>query len=223
MSKYQLSSCDPEDISDVLLKVEKSFDFRFGDTELKNVKTFGELCDIVVNKIEGDNLNDCTTQQAFYKVRDALAETLSIDKSKIVPATALQELLPKHKRRQLMSQVDKLLRCKVDILQPKGWITMTLIVAILTSLAGLFIFWKIALAILVISILGIRLADKSGIELNLETVGQLAEKISREHYRQVRRNKNTVNRSEIVSKVKDLFIHDLMLKESELVREAGFE
>ena len=223
MSKYQLSSCDPEDISDVLLKVEKSFDFRFGDTELKNVKTFGELCDIVVNKIEGDNLNDCTTQQAFYKVRDALAETLSIDKSKIVPATALQELLPKHKRRQLISQVDKLLRCKVDILQPKGWITMTLIVAILTSLIGLFIFWKIALAILVISILGIRLADKSGIELNLETVGQLAEEISREHYRQVRRNKNTVNRSEIVSKVKGLFMHDLMLKESELVREAGFE
>ena len=172
MSKYQLSSCDPEDISDVLLKVEKSFDFRFGDTELKNVKTFGELCDIIVNKIEGDNLNDCTTQQAFYKVRDALVETLSIDKSKIVPATALQELLPKNKRRQLISQVDKLLRCKVDILQPKGWITMTLIVAILTSLIGLFIFWKIALAILVISILGIRLADKSGIELNLETVGQ---------------------------------------------------
>ena len=36
---FELSNVDPDDISDVLVKVEKSFGFKFGNTELKDVKT----------------------------------------------------------------------------------------------------------------------------------------------------------------------------------------
>lgn len=50
----ELKNIDPEDVGDVLRKVEKSFGFKFGDTELKDVKTFGELCDIITNKVRGD-------------------------------------------------------------------------------------------------------------------------------------------------------------------------
>jgi hypothetical protein len=46
LDTYELFNVDPDEISDVLVKIQKSFGFQFGDTELKDVKTFGELCDI---------------------------------------------------------------------------------------------------------------------------------------------------------------------------------
>jgi len=51
----ELKNIDPEDINNVMLKVEESFGFTFGDTELKDVKTFRELCDIITQKVQGDN------------------------------------------------------------------------------------------------------------------------------------------------------------------------
>ena len=219
---YKLSNIDSDDISDVLLKVEKSFDFRFGNTELKEVKTFGELCDIIVNKTQGNNLNDCTTQQAFYKVRNAIADVSFSDRNKIMPDTYLQQLFPKHERRQKISAVENLLGFKTKILRPKHWITWTLVISLIASFIGLFIFWKLFIVILVISTVGLKLSEKFGNEFDLQTIGQLSEKITREHYKKVRRNIGTVNRNEVVLKVKELFKHDLGLEESSLTREATF-
>src|SRR6266487_5227285 len=96
----ELKNIHSDDISDVLERVQKSFGFKFGDKELKDVKTFGELCDIITNKIQGDNSNDCTTQQAFYKVRNAIATSLLTDKTVIMTDTDLATLFPRHDRRQ---------------------------------------------------------------------------------------------------------------------------
>lgn len=222
LSTYKLSNIDPEDISDVLLKIEKSFDFKFGDSELKDVKTFGELCDIITNKVQGANSNDCTTQQAFYRVRTVITDILSIDNSNITPDTVLQQLFPRQKRRQKIKEIEDSLGFKTKILRPKHWITGTLVLAFIVSLIGLFIFWKIGLIFLIISFFGLKLSDKFGNEFDLKTVGQLTEKITREQYKQVRRNKATINRNEIVLKVKELFKHDLDLEESALTREATF-
>src|SRR5688500_12256357 len=84
-----------EDLSDILIKVEKSFDFKFAKAELKDVTTFGELCDIIISKVQGDNTDDCTTQQAFYKLRNAFSTAIPIDKDKITTETVLLELFPK--------------------------------------------------------------------------------------------------------------------------------
>ena len=59
MTDYELKNIDPDDISDLLVKVEKSFDIKFGDTELMHISTFGELCDHIANKIQLDNSNAC--------------------------------------------------------------------------------------------------------------------------------------------------------------------
>lgn len=120
---YELSNIDPDDISDVLLKVEKSFEFKFGGTDLTGIKTFGELCDIITSKIQGENSNDCTTQQAFYKVRNAIVDTLSIDECSITPDTDLQQLFPKQNRRLQIATIDNILGFKTKILQPKHWVT----------------------------------------------------------------------------------------------------
>lgn len=223
LDAYELKNIDPEDISDVLLKIEKSFDFKFAETELKDVKTFGELCGIVVNKVKGDISNDCTTQQAFYKIRDAITNTLSTDKNSITPRTDLQQLFPGHERRKQITEMENLLGFKAKILRPKYWLTGVLAITTIASFIGLFIFWKVALVLLIISIAGLKLSDHLGNELDVKTLGQLTEKITREHYKRVRRNNKMVNRNEIALKVKEIFKQDLYLEDTALTRDATFD
>jgi acyl carrier protein len=44
MQTNQNLGIDPEDLGDVLVMLEKSFDFKFKDNELAHVKNYGELC-----------------------------------------------------------------------------------------------------------------------------------------------------------------------------------
>jgi len=222
LDTFELCNIDPEDISDVLVKVEKSFGFKFGDTELKDTKTFGELCDIIISKVQGDNSNDCTTQQAFYKLRNAIADTLLIDKNGITPDTDLQKLFPKIIRRQSLKAIDEHLGFKTKILRPKHSITGTLAIIFIVSLIGLFVSWQAGLIGLTASIIAMTIATKLGNEIDLLTVGQFADKLSREHYLKSRRISTTVNRKEIEQKIKDLFIADLGLEEHQLTRQASF-
>lgn len=219
---YELCNVDPDDISAVLAKVEKSFGFKFGKTELKDTKTFGELCDIITSKIHGDKSNDCTTQQAFYKLRNAIADTLIIDKNSITPDTDLQKLFPKNIRRQSFKAIDRHLGFKTKFLRPKHSITGTLAIIFIASLFGLFAFWQAGLVGLTLSLIAMAIANKFGIELDLLTAGQFADKLSREYYLKSRRVSTTANKTEVAQKIKDLFIADLGLEEHQLTRQASF-
>lgn len=219
----ELKNIDSEDISDMLLKVEESFGFKFGKTELKDVITFGELCDIITNKVLGDNTNDCTTQQAFYKLRKAISATLLIDKENITIDTDLQEFFPRRNRRQKIKELQRELGFSIDVLDIKEWMSWTIVLGFILSIIMFFFNWQIALSGLTFSILFSWTAIKFfATELELLTVGQLAEKISREDYFKARRNPTTVNRNEIAQKVKELFSKDLELEESALTRQATF-
>jgi len=218
----ELKDIHSDDISEMLVRVEKSFGFKFGRTELKDVRTFGELCDTIIDKVQGDSSYDCTTQQAFYKIRAAISDTLLVDKNSIEPDSDLQQLFPRKDRRQKITATETSLGFKMKTLRPKHWVAGTLFLILFASLVGFFIFWKIALAILISTIIGISLAYKFGNEFDLETVGQLAEKISRENYLKSRRNSGTINKKEIVQKVKELFSEGLDVNENALTKEATF-
>lgn len=45
MTEFKLNKVDPEDIEDILAKVESSFDIKFDDKELLHITTFGQLFD----------------------------------------------------------------------------------------------------------------------------------------------------------------------------------
>ncbi|WP_461791410.1 acyl carrier protein [Pedobacter sp.] len=222
MTDYELQNIDPDDISDLLVKVEKSFDIKFGDTELKHISTFGELCDHIANKIQLDNSDDCTSQQAFYKLRDAISFTLQIDNKTISTNFSLVDILPRESRRSRTRKLEEQLGFKLNILRPPHWVTGTLVVILLASLVGLFLNWQIGLLGLAFSIAGLSLASKIGNELDLQTVGQVAEKMARENYLKSRRNPKTFNKNEIEKVLSDWFSYDLDLDKSKLTREAKF-
>jgi hypothetical protein len=93
---------------------------------------------------------------------------------------------------------------------------------LLASLVGLFFNWQIGLLGLAFFTAGLWFANKIGNELDLQTVGQVAEKMTRENYLKSRRNPKTFNKKEIEKVLTAWFSNDLDLDKSELTREAKF-
>ena len=219
---YDLKEFDSGDIEDILVKIEKSFDIEFEKNELIHIITFGQLCDHIADKIQLDCSSDCTTQQAFYKLRNAISLTLQIDSKVILPNSSLAEILPRQSRRSGIRKLEAHLRIKLNILRPPYWVTGTLGAILLISFIGLFTNWQIGLLSLFLSVIGLGLAHKFGSELDLETLGQVAEKMTREYFLKSRRNPETFNKSEIEKILIDLFCSDLYLDKSQLTRETKF-
>jgi acyl carrier protein len=218
----ELRNIDTDDIEYLLLKIESSFDMKFGDTELAHVTTFGELCDIIANKIELENTYDCTTQQAFYKLRAAVTEIFQTDKKTISTDMLLSDLLPRINRKTKVKQLENQLGYKLNILRPPHWVTSTLILIFITALVGLFVKFEIGFILFVISVIGLWSSKKLGNELDVKTLGQLAEKMTRENYLKVRRNPLTYNKTEIEKIITDLFADFYSLDKSKLKRDATF-
>ena len=222
MTDHKVENIDSEDAGDLLVKIEKSFDIKFGDTELMHIKTLGELCDHVINKIQLDNSDDCTTQQAFYKLRDAITTLFCVDNKAITTEVPLDNFLPRQKRKEQIKDLENYLNVHLNILRPPHWVTNTLLILLLVSIVGLFFKWEYGLLGLGISFSGLWFSNKIGNELDVQTVGQLAEKMTRENYMKSRRNPKTVNKNEIEKLLTEWFIDDLGLDKSKLTREAKF-
>jgi hypothetical protein len=219
---FNLNNVDPEEIGDVLVKIERSFNIRLDDTSCKDVKTFGKLCDIVVEKVKQTNNDSCTTQQAFYKIRNAINSTISPPKELIKPQTKLADIFPRDTRLQVIAEIEREMGFKINLLQPKQGIIGTFIFVLLASAVGFFYEPTMAFAGVIVAITGLMLAGKFGKELKVKTLGDLAEKVAREHYIKCRRDASTVNRNEISQKIKELFTNDLYLEPSVLTRDAKF-
>lgn len=220
MEDFKLENIDPDDIEDLLVKVEKSFNIKFERNELAEVKNFGEMCDHIANKIELDNLDDCTSQQAFYKLRNAISSELKIDRPVITREQKLVDIFPRNTRRSNLKKLDVTLGFKLNILTPPNWQTFSLSTILLLSLIGFFFSWKFAVLGITFSILGFWLSAKTANEIKLETVGQLAEKMTRENYLKSRRNSKTFNRREIEKILIDWVSNEFDLEKRVLTRDA---
>jgi hypothetical protein len=220
LDDIKLSNIDPEDFGDTLLKLEKSFAIKFADNSFKDAKTFGDICNIIESQINLADKDDCTTQQAFYKVRKAICLTQNFDERNIEPQTKLEEIFPRSNRRQNVKHFQQALGFSVDILGMKTWLVLTLAAGFILSLIAFFFSWQYAIAGLTFFTLVMWTANKFSNELNVSTVRELTEKISREHYSLARRQSGTVNRNEIVKTIQDVFIADHLLDREHLTKDA---
>jgi uncharacterized membrane protein len=214
----ELKEIDNQDIEDTILKIEKSFEFNFNKNELSDVKTFGDLCDAVLAKIKLENIDDCTSQQAFFKFRKAIVKFSEFEEKNIHPKVKLSEIFPKKHRINRIKEIEKELNVELNLLRPPEFVSGSLIILLIVSLIGFLFAWKLALIGLITSVLGLYIAFKVGDNFNLQTVGQVSDKMMRENYIKSRRNLTTVNRKEIEKVISDLFVNNLYLDESELTR-----
>lgn len=150
MTNLELKDTLIEDIEDLLIKVEQSFNIKFVGDELVNILTFGELCDHIANKVKLEQVDDCTSQQAFYKLREAISNTFNIDSKSITVDLPLTDILPRKDRRQRIMKLEKHLGFKLNILRPPHLVTWILVLSIITSFVLLFFIWPVGLSVLVV-------------------------------------------------------------------------
>ena len=219
----KLINYEDEDIFDVVFKLEKSFGLKFEDDALYNVNTFGEMFDVIISKIQGENLENCSSQQAFYKIRNAISATLLIDKNLITVDTNLNDIFTIETRTQKIKELQDELDIRFDILSIQSWLSSTIFYGIIISLAMFFFKWQIALSGLTLFITMSWIANKFLVkEFEFKTVGQLSDKIVRENYVEIRREKGTINKQEILNIIIDTFNKELYIEKNYLTRNDKF-
>jgi hypothetical protein len=218
----KLNNYEDEDIFDVVVKLEKSFGLKFEKDAFYNVKTFGDMCDVFENHMIYDDRDDCTRQQAFYKIRDAIAATQYISRDEIKLDSKLEYLFPRHDRRRKAKAFRNYLATDINILTYPSWLSLTFIIGLLLSIVAFFYDWKIAVAGIVFFISAMKIADKLGKDLDLKTVRDLTDKLSKENYIDIRRQKGTINRREVRQTIVETFSKDLAIDIKYLTREEKF-
>jgi len=222
LNDIKLNNYESDDIFDVVVKLEKSFGIKFSKTAFINVKTFGDLCDIIEEHIHFETREDCTKQQAFYKIRKAISATQFINENQIKLDSNLTDLFPLHNRRQKAREFQNQLGLKINILTYPAWLAFTFVIGLILTFIAFFFDWKVAISGIVFFILATKIAEKLGRNLDPETVRQLTEKVTRERYVEIRRSGQTVNRKEILEIIKDTFSNDLAIDKTFLTRDAQF-
>ncbi|WPU98570.1 hypothetical protein SNE26_21325 [Mucilaginibacter sp. cycad4] len=203
--EINLKSVDPEDMDDVLVKIEKSFNISLNDTSVNDVQNFGKLCDVVVEKVKKTN-DGCTTQQAFYKLRNAINASSGHDKDIIKPQTKLADLFPRDSRIEAVAAIEEEMGFQIRLLQPKQWIVNLFSMILVVSFVLAFYYLAIGIAGMVIAGIGLKLAGRFGKEMHVKTIGDLAEKIAREHYMKCKREASAVNKNEVSEKLRQLIV-----------------
>ncbi|MCZ8145773.1 hypothetical protein [Flavobacterium sp.] len=189
---------------------------------MAHVKTFGEFCDYISNKIKLENQESCTKQQAFNKLREAFSTILLIDRKSITPSLPLNQIFPRKNRRLVVKKLENNLGFELNILRAPNWITATLTITLLVSLVMVFFSGRIGTAGIIISICCLWLSSRFGKEFDVKTVREVVEKMTRENYLKSRRDPTTFNKTEIEAVLINWFAEDLELEKSGLTREATF-
>jgi hypothetical protein len=222
MASNKLKDIDPEDFEFFLREVESSFGIWFENYELAHISTLGEFCDYISDKIQLQNIEDCTSQQAFYKLRKAISEVLEFDSNEILPNTLLVKLLPRETRKVKIKELEKELGFDLKLLRPPHWISNSLFFLILASLPFIFLNKPLGLYMIVFSILGLITSGKLENELDESTIADLTKKITRQHYLLSRRDQNTFNKAEIESLLIDWIGKCFAVDKKKLTRDAQF-
>ncbi|RYF64692.1 MAG: hypothetical protein EOO39_26205 [Cytophagaceae bacterium] len=213
---------DPEDLDDVLTKIEQSYSITFGTNDLRQVETFGQLCEAITEKIQLADVEDCTSQQAFYKLRQGIVDVLHIDRQAVRPTTDLAELFPGSTRRASVKCLEKQLGFSFRMLIPNQYITALGFISFSASLIVLNYNTSFGIAGIIGGAGVLAIALLSPWQFTLQTVGELAEKLAREHYTKVRRDSCTINKREVSDQIKQVFCADLGIPADQLKPDSLF-
>ena len=232
MSVPHLGIDDEDFYLDMVPAIEKSFGIRFEQSDLETVRTYGELCDVVNSKLPQSNASDCTSQQAFYKLRAVLqAHTAA---PIIKPTSSIGNLLPSQwaKRRQAVKAIEDALGMKLNILgMPSRLENVCLcllflsifglpVAVIVGVLSGLPVGYWACLACFLAAIIGMNAGSRLGSTIKYATIAELVATMRFRFYRQSRRNPEQVNNQEISGQMHELFCNDFGIESAELTPEA---
>jgi hypothetical protein len=220
MTTIQTLCVDKEDLEQVLHRIENTFSIHFKESEIADIKTYGDLCNIIISKVEFNYGNDSATQQAYVKLKEAIVSITDTNPEIIKPDVSLEKIFPKRIRRKQVKKLEESLGYELDLLTPRGFIVMSFLFLMIISVIFMFIFRTYGLIGLCISFLGLFLSSRLGNEFNVNTIKDLSEKIAEENYANSRRWKNNFNKAELEKQIDNLISRQLDIDKNKLKKEA---
>lgn len=217
-----LHNIDPEEVEDAIKMAEETFGIKLIQKDLDGVNHFGEFCDTVIEKTGLPDAEGCTTQQAFYKLREAIVKTRHIAKTQLHPSSKLEDIFPKKTRSNDIRVVERYINLNLHLLKPALWVINSLFIGFGVACVMIFVNWKAGLLAFMVDFLCLKMATYFAPEFAVTTLGQVAEKMALKHYRASRRKPGTINKKEAAGTIKKIFSQRLLLPESALEREASF-
>lgn len=217
MEGLKLEDYQLEELSLGLLPLlENSYNFRFKEDELSEVVNFEGLIDVILDRIDLDNDELCTSQIAFYELRQAIARTKIYDAQRLTPETSLEELLPAKGRRKQLKYLEQNLGYELRAISPNVILILILTFALIGSFIVLFYNLSIGLVGVLISLFFLRIVSIFGKTLNYITVRELIEDTLSVNYLRFRKGKNRINKKELRIELNKWFSRELDLTEDEL-------
>ncbi len=134
---------------ELILSIEDSFQITIEDAEASALVTVGQLCDLVIGKLEGQTEAGCLNMVAFYRLRQLLITLTGWKRHDIRPSTTLMSILPPAKRIAAWVCLEETTGFKLPQLQHPGYIYTAFGILLLFT-AGLILtfvyIYKISLA-----------------------------------------------------------------------------
>ena len=217
MNPKKLDNYEVENIEDLIPEIEKMYNFTFENDELENVTNFNQFAELIIEKIDLENVESCTTQQAFYKLRKSISELGILEKNKLNTETKLKEIFPRKNRREIVKSLEENIGFKLNIIKPPLILINSLLVFGIVSFILLFIFLKIGIIGFGITILGFYLSLKFGKEIQLNSIRELVAKITTENYLNLRTESNTINRKELKKVILEWVSENSGIKKEKLI------
>lgn len=204
MIKTMVTEVDKEDAGDAIPIIGTAFKISFGDKELFHISNVGQLLEHIKSKLVAEHGTGCTSQQAFYKLRQALVTEQLAEYEGLNPSTPIDTIFPRENRRRKVKQLEKRLGFNLHILSPPDYIVFTFLGLFLCSAIVMYFNLLLGIGLLFAAIGLIWVSHKIATELTLSTVGDLTLKMARENYMDCRRFDTTINPAEVEMIIKQL-------------------
>lgn len=185
---------DWEEFEDALLLFCKDYRIKTGDLSISFTMTFVEIMELLFAQFDFQHKQDCTSQQAFYKLRKGIQEIYP-NAPELTLDTELKDLFPKNNRRKNIAELKKKLGIDFKILGAEKWLTSVLGITILVCFFLMF-FQLWALAAFIFSIIVLQVAERYGRAFKGKTIRDLVHHLVIHHYFECRTEPNSINKEE---------------------------
>ncbi|MEK6508492.1 hypothetical protein [Myroides sp. C4067] len=205
-----------EDLDYAIENFVNEYDLPLDPQKLAEVRNVAEILDLIVSYFKQEKREDCTSQQAFYKLRTILHKYTN--ESDIKPNTRLEELFPKQNRIENIKRVEEDLGFKLKVFKPKEYkvLMLWLFFFVLVIFAFFQQFLLVTLGIVVLYFLR-GIIFENGEEFKVDTVGELVKLMVEKNYFKSRRDPNTMNEKELREMIAKYFADCLGLEREEFL------
>lgn len=130
------------DTVELIMEIEEAFGIAIPDAEAEKIQTMGHAYHYVLSRMEGPlTTSGCLSAAAFYRVRRQLMGRFRVERRRIRPASALEDLIPRERRKDAWRQLGEALGWRLPELARPGWVWFVWLAALVGLMAIEMVAW----------------------------------------------------------------------------------